>query len=222
MESLSFRLARTHVGKPYPRRKPWSASLSGHITVSGCALQTSLIVILNQLAAECAGNPAAKVPWTVMQADSRPYIEREYLPRNVKLSEPSKMRQQDIDLLLDHWHTRREDRTGKKVFEFKAYQGSDKEPKERASQPEGLKTLRAGATYQRGRQPHRPQKQSNGPRSSTESSGTRSERSSGRDKSPGDREVDQDSEDSSGDDRDLDEDDPAEGSSRRPPAGRNR
>lgn len=106
--------------------------------------------ILRGRAAACAGNPAAKVPWTVLQADSRPYIAPEYLPLNVKLSEPSKMRQQDIDLLVDHWHTRQEDKKIKTIFEFKAYQGSDKQPRSRRSLLEDRSKPRARPTYKKG------------------------------------------------------------------------
>lgn len=171
-------------------------------------------VTLQSFAAECAGNPAAKVPWTVIQADSSPYIEPQYLPPNMKLSEPSKMRQQDIDLLLDHWHTRQEDKAVKKIFEFKAYQGGDKEPKSRGSRPERLKRPRARPMYKKARQqPRQSTPETWG--SSKESSESGADHDSQEDKGSDDDEFDNGSKDRRIDDTDEDEDDREEGTSRK-------
>jgi hypothetical protein len=60
--------------------------------------------------------PCKAVPWESLNRRGKDYFGLSCLPRGVKLSEPTKMREEAINNTLEHWCKRQQD--GKVAFEF--------------------------------------------------------------------------------------------------------
>ena len=66
-------------------------------------------------------NDRGVVPWRAIQDDNEAFIHASYLPPDVKLQEPSKMRENEVQTLLEFWRERQEN--GEIPFKFKAVRG---------------------------------------------------------------------------------------------------
>ncbi|TFY67308.1 hypothetical protein EVJ58_g1717 [Rhodofomes roseus] len=76
---------------------------------------------------------SARVPWLALATNSNDYIDPVYLPEDIILRDPEKLRQDEIGALIRHWRTRQQE--GTPVLRFKAYRNGEGIAQERIILP---------------------------------------------------------------------------------------
>lgn len=77
------------------------------------------------LIGEASGSKKAKVPWAHLSSEHCLFIDSEYLPVDVELTDPSKIHRDVTESIMQHWWNRQEDSTEDVTFSFIAFEQKD-------------------------------------------------------------------------------------------------
>ena len=94
-----------------------------------CLLVTKdVFYMLINITARASANPSATLPWRLMEEQGiLRFVDQEYLPEGVIIRDPSRMREEDLHKIFDHWAERHG--AGEEVFRFSHYAGSEEPQK---------------------------------------------------------------------------------------------
>jgi hypothetical protein len=67
---------------------------------------------------EASRNKNARVPWAQLTTKQDLFIDSEYLPEDVELTDPSKIHRDVTESIMQHWRDRQEDATEDVTFAF--------------------------------------------------------------------------------------------------------
>ena len=70
-----------------------------------------------------AGARTSTVPWTELSNRTSEFVDEEYLPDDMTLRDPSKLKKEEVAVLLSHWKERQKSLGHRETFQFSHYLG---------------------------------------------------------------------------------------------------